>query len=48
MYEGPENSGVVIKFVKEQGILVSFADIQASKCQDSTILYWGDRKGALT
>ena len=34
MYEGPENSGVVIKFVKEQGIL-SFTDIQASKSQDN-------------
>ena len=38
IYRGPDNSGFVMKLVKEQGILPS-ADIQTSKSQESTILY---------
>jgi hypothetical protein len=40
IYKGPDNSGVVIKLVKEQGTPVaSFDVIQYSKSRESTILY---------
>ena len=44
---GPDNSGVVIKLVKEHGILPS-TDIQASKSNESTILYFGVQEKALS
>ena len=40
MYKEPDNSGVVIKLVKEQKILPS-TDNQASKYHESTILHCG-------
>ena len=45
MYKGPDNSGFVIKLVKEQGILPS-TNIHASKSQESTILYCGVKEEA--
>ena len=44
MYKGPDNTGVVIKSVKKDGILPSTNTIQVSNPQESTILYCGGQK----
>ena len=47
MYKGPDNSGFVIKLVKERGILSS-TNIQVSKSREMTILYSGVKEEGLS
>ena len=47
MYKGPDNSGIVIKLVKEQRIPSALGN-QASKSHESTTVYCGFQGKELT